>query len=97
MIVVRDVFRLKFGAARESLALWKEGIGFVRRAGVATRLLTDLTGPSYTLVLETTHASLASFETSMRAVMSDPQRREWYAKFVPLVENGYREILTLVE
>ena len=97
MIVVRDVFRLEFGKAKDAVALWKEGMGFVRRAGVATRLLTDLTGPSYTLVLESTHPSLAAFETSLRTVLSDPKWREWYTKFVPLAAQGYREIFTLVE
>ena len=33
MIVIRNVFRLKFGKAREVVALLKEGIAIQQRAG----------------------------------------------------------------
>ena len=59
MIVIRNVFRLKFGKAREAVALMKEGLAIQKRvmAGqeFSTRILTDVTGPFYTLVLESTH------------------------------------------
>ena len=32
MIVVRNVFRLKFGKAKEAVALFKEGIALQKRA-----------------------------------------------------------------
>ncbi len=56
MIVVRNVFRLKFGQARQAVALWREGREVMRRAGSkgSPRLLTDLVGQSYTLVFENT-------------------------------------------
>jgi len=34
MIVVRNVFRLKFGKAREAVALLKEGVAIQRRLGL---------------------------------------------------------------
>ena len=54
MIVIRNVFQLKFGKAREALAVMKEGVAIQKRlaADVSARLLTDVTGPHYTLVLE---------------------------------------------
>ena len=67
MIVVRNVFQLKFGKAKEAVALMKEGVAIQKKAlaGVefSTRLLTDVTGPFYTLVLELTVPSLATFES----------------------------------
>jgi hypothetical protein len=47
MIVVRNVFQLKFGKAREALAVMKEGVAIQRRLAAegSARLLTDLTGP----------------------------------------------------
>ena len=33
MIVIRNVFRLKFGKAREAVALFKEGIAIQKRVG----------------------------------------------------------------
>jgi hypothetical protein len=69
MIVVRNVFQLKFGKAREAVALMKQGIAIQKQAlaGVdfSTRLLTDVTGPNYTLVLELTVPNLATFECTL--------------------------------
>jgi hypothetical protein len=50
MLVIRNVFRLKFGKAREAVALIKEGSAIQKRVGAghdsSTRLPTDLTGLS---------------------------------------------------
>ena len=64
MIVIRNVFRLKFGKAREAVPLLKEGVAIQKRAGAnfSARILTDLTGPFYTVVLELTAPDLSSFE-----------------------------------
>ena len=64
MIVVRNVFQLKFGKAREALAVMKEGIAIQKRLAAegSARLLTDVTGRHYTLVLEMTVPNLAAFE-----------------------------------
>ena len=45
MIVVRNVFRLKFGKARDAIALAKEveAIG-KKHGGTPSKYLTDLTG-----------------------------------------------------
>jgi hypothetical protein len=101
MIVVRNVFRLKFGHAREAVAAWKEGLPIGEKAGFprgSVRLLTDLAGPDfYTLVFEATYDSLADFERSAQTVMADPAWRAWYPKFSAHAEGGHREILTVVE
>jgi hypothetical protein len=100
MILVRDVFRLKFGKAREATTAWKAMGEHARRAGWepgSIRILTDLVGPYYTLVMESTHADLAAFESRMKAGMSDPAWRTEYQKFTPLVESGYREIFTILD
>ena len=46
MIVVRNVFRLKFGKAKKGVALLKEGIAIQRRTGVEMNqlVMTDLVG-----------------------------------------------------
>ena len=99
MILVRNVFRLKFGQAKPALALWKEGAAFIRKIspGTSSRLLTDLVGPSYTFVMEDTFKDLAAFELAARNVMGSDEWRAWYQKLVPLVDSGYREIFTIVE
>jgi hypothetical protein len=101
MIVVRNVFRLKFGKAREAVALAKEGIAIQKKAvsglDFSTRLLTDVTGPFYTLVLELTVPSLATFEAHAPRLFADKDWQENYQKLSLLVESGHREVFTLVE
>jgi hypothetical protein len=100
MVVVRNVFRLKFGKTREAVALVKEGLVIQQRAlsGVefSTRLLTDVTGPFYTLVLELTVPNLATFETNAPRMFADKDWQANYQKLAPLVESGYREVFTVV-
>jgi hypothetical protein len=97
MIVVRDVFQLKFGKAREAQALWQEGREFMKSDKMKDmRILTDLAGgPYYTLVMETTYDSLADFEGEMHDTMNEDWRK-WYQRFVPLVDGGRREIFNVV-
>jgi hypothetical protein len=99
MIVVRNVFRLKFGKAREAVAVMKEGIAIQKRLGsdVSTRLLTDLSGDFYTLVLELTVPNLAALEAEQPRLMGNKDWQANYQKFVPLVESGHREMFTIVE
>lgn len=99
MIVIRNVFQLKFGKAREGLAVMKEGVAIQKRlaADAPARLLTDVTGPFYTLVLELTVSNLAAFEAMASRIFGDKEFQANYQKMVPLVESGHREIFTIVE
>jgi hypothetical protein len=96
MILVRNIFQVKFGRMKEAKDLWKEGIKFVNPSN-HPRLLTDLTGPFYTLVLETTHKDAAALATDMQNEMSQAGFGAWYQKFIPLVDSGSREMFTIVE
>ena len=101
MIVVRNVFRLKFGKAREAVALMKETRAIEKRvmSGVeySSRVLTDVTGPFYTLVLELTVPNLGTFESYTPKLFGDKEWQASYQKMTPLVESGYREVLTIVD
>lgn len=101
MIVIRNVFRLKFGKAREAVALFKEGIAIQKRVGAgsdfSTRLLTDVTGPFYTVVLEITVPNLAAFEGDAPRLMADKDWQANYQRIAPLVQSGYREVFSLVK
>jgi hypothetical protein len=99
MIVVRNVFHLKFGKAKDGVALMKEAITIQKKMGVdvSQRLMTDLTGPFYTLVLEITVPNLAALETQMPRIMGNKDFQANYQKFAELVHTGYREIFTIAE
>lgn len=101
MIVIRNVFRLKFGKAREAVALFKEGNAIQKRVGAGAdfqvRLLTDVTGAFYTVVMEITAPSLAAFEAGAPQLMGNKDWQANYQKITALVESGYREVFSVVE
>ena len=98
MILVRNVFQLKFGKAREAKALIEESKALFKKYGNRpTRYLTDLTGPFYTFVLESTYTSLTELDKEQSEAMCSADFSTWYQKFTPLVESGYREIFTIVD
>ena len=101
MIIVRNVFQLKFGKAKEAVALMKEALAIQKRAlagvDLSTRVLTDVTGPFYTLVLELTAQNLAAFESYTPRLFGDKDWQANYQKMTPLVESGHREVFTIVE
>jgi hypothetical protein len=99
MILVRNVFRVKFGQSKDAVAAMKENIELMKKSGFGgaqPRLLTDLVGPFYTVVLEMTFDSLADWETTMKTSMGGEEWKAVYAKFTALTEEGYREIFTIV-
>jgi hypothetical protein len=99
MVLIRNVFRLKFGKAKEAVAIMKEGLAIQKRLGApyTPRLLTDITGPFYTLVLELSVANFAAFEAEAHRYMGDKEFQANYQKLTPLVESGFREVFTIVE
>jgi hypothetical protein len=98
MIVVRNIFQLKFGEAKKGTELWKEGLALVKKGGFPgkSRLLTDLVGDFYTVVFESTFESLSEFENSAKKLMSNAEWQTWYAKVTAITVSGRREILNVV-
>ncbi|MBI2794257.1 MAG: hypothetical protein HYX66_06370 [Ignavibacteria bacterium] len=99
MILVRDIFHLKYGMARPFKEAMAEGKKMMEAAAGMSemRVLADLVGDAYTFVMESTYDNLTAYETAMSNI-SDPKWGEWYHKtLVPLIESGRREIFTIVE
>jgi hypothetical protein len=97
MIVVRDVFQLKFGAARPVKALMQESRKIMGDAAKNSRVLFDLVGPAYTMVLETSYQNLSEFESQLSSTLNKDEWAAWYQKFIPHVNSSYREIFSVVE
>jgi hypothetical protein len=102
MVVIRNVFQLKFGKAREAVAVVKDGLAIQKRLAASAgmdvkfRVLTDVTGPFYTLVLELTIPSLAAFEQSAPHIMGSAEWQANYQQLQAYVDSGYREVFTIV-
>ena len=100
MIVVRDIFQLRFGQSKDGIALWRQALAALTKSGFPgdMRLLTDLAGgPYYTVILESTFDSLSAWESSHSGARDNSEWKSIYAKIVPLTESGRREILNIVE
>ena len=100
MLVTRQVFRAKYGRGDELVAHFQEFNARMREADETAprfRILTDASGPFFTVVTEVEVESLAAWEGSFREAMARPWMGEWFGRMMPLVESGRREFYTLVE
>lgn len=98
MILVRDVFQIHPESMREAKAIVKEMLALEKEIGAGPqRLLTDLTGEYYTMVLEGQFTSLGDFETALGTAFADPRWRPIYDRFRPLIRGGRREVFRIEE
>ena len=92
MFVERNVFHLKFGSSKQAITLWKE---YLQKAHglnneIHARLLTDLTGRGYTIVLELSYDNYAGMEPSKCLLTQQAGWKEFYQQFIPLCEYSER-------
>ena len=92
MFVERNVFHLKFGMAKPALLLWKAYLQKVQRSNenIHARLLTDLTGRGYTIVLELRYSNYADLEPAKCLLTKEEGWKEFYHQFIPLCEYTER-------
>ena len=95
MIVVRQVFQAKYGHGDELVALFKElfqELGQQPTSGFGrSRILTDLSGPFFTVVTETEVDSLATWERGFGEAMTRSGFADWFSRMQAVVESGSRE------
>lgn len=94
MILVRSVFQAKYGKGDELVKLLKEA----REEMVPEyweRILTDASGPFFTVVTETSADSLADWERQRAEIFSQPKFGDWFARMTPLVESGRRDFYNI--
>ena len=104
MLLVRQVFQAKYGRGDELVALFKEAQERSQASGTAAqtdarswRLLTDASGPFFTVVTEFEVESFAAWEQEFKRMMAQPEMGEWFGRMVELVESGRREFYTIIE
>jgi hypothetical protein len=100
MLIARQEFQAKYGRGDELVALFQELNQRMREegeSGPSFRILTDASGPFFTVVTEAEVESLAAWEGSFREAMSRPWMNDWFARMMPLVESGSREFYHVVE
>ena len=89
MIVVRDSFQAKYGKGDDLVALFKE----MRQwsSGFGVRILTDASGPFFTVQVETQVESLGEWERFISQMFGRSEFSDFFARMQPLVESGRRE------
>jgi hypothetical protein len=100
MLVARQVFQAKYGRGDELVALFKEFNSRIQETGGVAprfRILTDASGPFFTVVTEAEVENFAEWEGRFREAMDQPWMSEWFSRMMPLVESGSREFYNIVE
>ena len=100
MIVVRDVFQARYGHGDELVALLQEIPKLIADAGFPLaryRILTDASGPFFTIVTETEMPSMGDWERQFAASTQNPAFGAWFSRMIELVDHGRREFYHIVE
>ena len=98
MIQVRDVLQVKFGKIDQAVELFTK-LPAPRPRFMDTNdhfnILTDISGPMYSLVNEFTVASLGDWERERDQVYAQPGYEAWFKQFQLFIEGGRREYYTI--
>jgi hypothetical protein len=100
MLVARQVFQAKYGRGDELVAIFQELNRRMQEEadpGPRFRILTDASGPFFTVVTEVEVENFADWESRFSTSMSRPWMGEWDSRLVQLVESGNRQFFNLVE
>ena len=92
MIIVRMIFRARQGKIRQLVEGMKQA---THNAPNRPRLLTDLSGPMNTMVMELRHESLAAAEQFRAELFQSQQFQEDQSTMNELMESGSTELYTI--
>ena len=98
MIEARTIYKLKFGKIDQAVSLFKRVPKFAPMpdgAVIHYHLLTDITGPMYTLVEEIIMPDLSYWESTRDIIFKHPEFGGWFDEFQQIVETGEHEFYTV--
>jgi hypothetical protein len=94
MILVRSVFKAKYGKGADLVALFKEAMSSWG-SELNYRILTDMSGPFFTVVTEEEVESFEAWQERRDRIFSHAEFPGWFAKMEKLVGSGSREFYTI--
>jgi hypothetical protein len=98
VIIVRDVFQIEPEKMKQAKDEIKKHRQLTTPLGYRmTRVMTDLSGDFYTLVLESEFSGLAEYEKALKNILGDKGWQESYARLRKTIRSGRREIYTVVD
>lgn len=91
MMIERNEFRIKFGKMKEAKALWLQMVEILNpKMDAKLRLLTDLTGPAYTLVLESELKDFPHLALQQEVWKANSRVAELYRQFTEICDGSQR-------
>jgi len=94
MILVRQVYHLKFGMSDQAVMLLKDLLQEFMPDSRAM-ILSDISGRDFTVVLEGEFESLQSWEEQRQEGYQRPEFAEWFGQFQDVVETSFTEIYNI--
>ena len=97
MIQVRDTLQVKFGKIDQAVELFTGSYQYApfHAPQYHLNVLTDISGPMYTLINEFVVPNLGELETALGQAAAQPGQEEWFRQFKLFVEGGKREYFTV--
>ena len=96
MMIERNEFRIRFGKMKDAKAIWLEICQSLKSdKDIKIRMMTDLTGPSYTLVVESELKDFIHIGLQQEKWKSNNHIAELYQQFIPICESSERVLYHL--
>ena len=91
MIIERNKFHLNFGKAKEGIAAWKQILEVAKDHNLHARLMTDVTGESYLLIVDIFLKNWNDINPKNYYWATDEKFSALYEQFKPLCHFAERE------
>lgn len=95
MILVRQVFQVKYGCMDKMMAIFNSMPDDVRKGFGLSRVLTDISGQNFTLVMEMKAESLGAYWEAFQAMFSNSEVQGEINPMDQYVVSGYKEFYTI--
>lgn len=94
MYFIREVFKAKPGKAKELVKKFKQAIPYFEKSegGINYKVLTDITGNYWTVVVQYEIANIGGFFINVRGATAGTELQEIMKGYLDLVDGGCREV-----
>lgn len=97
MYLVREVFQAKPGKAKDLVKMFKQAaVHFEKTEGISNmRIMTDIVGPYWTVVIESETNDIGGFITNLRSATMSDELKDIMKGYMDCIAAGHREIYLL--
>jgi len=91
MMIERNEFRIQFGKMKEAKAIWLDIINALKpEINSKIRMITDLTGPAYTLVIESERKDFMELILAQEKWKVNSRVTDLYQQFIKICQSSER-------